>query len=918
MRSDLESNRSRDLNIISGNFGTRRIRAQGNINLNELLPNTVIDPNGADRIVTLCKPAEGVFCLLTNNGIANSLTIKSQAGATIDTLQPGDGQFFYSDGILWYATGLTASDWHVFGPAGPPHSTGLVPDPGPVAGLGRVLYDDGTWKTQTSGGSADAYKQIFDGTNTAVAQGLSQLRLRSSNGSIAIAVTENDPTYGDVANFTANGGAIDHNTLLNYVADQHVAHSGVSITAGAGLTGGGTIAATRTLAIDLNGLAVAAPVLTDSAPFYSASAAGPRKHTFAVLNGILDHNALLNYVANRHIDHSAVTITAGNGLSGGGDITAPRTISLDINGLAVDVPAVGDFIPFFDISQSDLNKTSFTTLNGILDHNALLNYLPDQHIFHSNVIIGTAAGTSGLAGGGNITATRALTVDINSLTVDPTPDLANDYLMSFDASAAALKKVLLNKVGGGAIGPPAVATLGGVFSNAGVANQWIKSINTDGTVTLSQPAFANISGTITAAQLPIFTSVAAGAVPASGGGTTNFLRADGNWAGVGSASITPPAPAVLGGVFSNVGATSKWIKSINTDGSVTLTQPAYTDLTGTVVVPPPAVATLGGVFSNVGAANKWVSAITTSGAVTLTQPAFTDISGVATAAQTPAFTGDVTKPSGSAAQTIAAAAVTLAKMANLAANSVIGNNTASPAVPLALTQAQLTAMINAFTTALPGSVPASGGGTTKFLRADSSWQVPAGGGGATITASDTPPGSPADGSLWWESDSGNLYIRYNDGNSSQWVSAIPSLNVPPPKYGFSAYRTVDQSGIPNGVNTQILWTNTSLNEGGFFNTSLSRWTPPAGKCLITAQLYCSSGLALGAQLILMLYKNGAPVKQGLSFATGAAASVPCTFIDNCNGTDYYEVYVFLVTSTTGNIYCGDATGAYTYFLGTTL
>ena len=40
---------------------------------------------------------------------------------------------------------------------------------------------------------------------------------------------------------------IDHDGLLNFVADEHVAHGSVSITAGTGLSGGGTIAATRTL-----------------------------------------------------------------------------------------------------------------------------------------------------------------------------------------------------------------------------------------------------------------------------------------------------------------------------------------------------------------------------------------------------------------------------------------------------------------------------------------------------------------------------------------------------------------------------------------------------------------------------------------------------------------------------------------------
>jgi len=48
---------------------------------------------------------------------------------------------------------------------------------------------------------------------------------------------------------TAAQGTIDHDSLANFVANEHIDHSGVSITAGAGLTGGGTIAATRDIAI---------------------------------------------------------------------------------------------------------------------------------------------------------------------------------------------------------------------------------------------------------------------------------------------------------------------------------------------------------------------------------------------------------------------------------------------------------------------------------------------------------------------------------------------------------------------------------------------------------------------------------------------------------------------------------------------
>ena len=109
----------------------------------------------------------------------------------------------------------------------------------------------------------------------------------------------------DVGNITA----IDHDALTNFVADEHVAHSGVSITAGVGLKGGGTIASTRDLAID------SAELLTYYEP-------------------IIRHDNLSGFVANEHIDHTSVSIATGDGLSGGGTIASTRTLKIDSSDLA--------------------------------------------------------------------------------------------------------------------------------------------------------------------------------------------------------------------------------------------------------------------------------------------------------------------------------------------------------------------------------------------------------------------------------------------------------------------------------------------------------------------------------------------------------------------------------------------------------
>lgn len=105
-----------------------------------------------------------------------------------------------------------------------------------------------------------------------------------------------------------------------------------------------------------------------------------------------------------------------------------------------------------------------------------------------------------------------------------------------------------------------------------------------------------------------------------------------------------------------------------------------------------------------------------------------------------ALTGDVTASgSGSVAATIANNAVTNAKAAQMAAHSYKGNNTGSTANAIDLTATQLTAELNnvvgdSGSGGTKGLVPAPGAGDAaagKFLKADGTFAVPAGGGGGS-------------------------------------------------------------------------------------------------------------------------------------------------------------------------------------------
>lgn len=77
------------------------------------------------------------------------------------------------------------------------------------------------------------------------------------------------------------------------------------------------------------------------------------------------------------------------------------------------------------------------------------------------------------------------------------------------------------------------------------------------------------------------------------------------------------------------------------------------------------------------------------------------------------------------------------------------------------------------------------------------WAAVTGGSSVNIYAS--APSSPSAADLWWNTEDGNLYIYYNDGTSSQWVSTNVPVQGPP---GVNA--------VIAGANTQIQFNNSGV------------------------------------------------------------------------------------------------------------
>lgn len=110
---------------------------------------------------------------------------------------------------------------------------------------------------------------------------------------------------------------------------------------------------------------------------------------------------------------------------------------------------------------------------------------------------------------------------------------------------------------------------------------------------------------------------------------------------------------------------------------------------------------------------------------------------------------------------------------------------------------------------------------------------------------------------------------------------------------FSAHKNgTDQTGILTATATKLTFGTESYDVGSFYDTTNSKWTPPAGKVQISATVYVTAGIVDQQQFQLFLYKNGAFFKSGLvcvgSGTTPAGAFLNVT--DAAGGTDYYELY----------------------------
>ena len=205
------------------------------------------------------------------------------------------------------------------------------------------------------------------------------------------------------------------------------------------------------------------------------------------------------------------------------------------------------------------------------------------------------------------------------------------------------------------------------WRDAGNTVNYLLSVNSSGVLTFNgNPIVSNTALTASRALISdatgaiTFSPVLSSELAYVSGVTSSLCGINQTCTMVGKTLTSPvintPTGIVKGDVgLGNVDNTSDATKN---SAVATLTNKSIDagQLTGTIVaarIPNPSASTLGGVQSAAAVSNQWINSISTSGVPALSQPAFTNISGSVAAGQMPALTGDVTTSAGAVATTLA-------------------------------------------------------------------------------------------------------------------------------------------------------------------------------------------------------------------------------------------------------------------------
>jgi hypothetical protein len=151
----------------------------------------------------------------------------------------------------------------------------------------------------------------------------------------------------------------------------------------------------------------------------------------------------------------------------------------------------------------------------------------------------------------------------------------------------------------------------------------------------------------------------------------------------------------------------------------------------------------------------------------------------------------------------------------------------------------------------------------------------AAGGGASVTMQDDPPDAPNSGDLWWKSDTGAMYVAFDDGTSVQWVLATTAGGGFVSKSGDTMSGSLTITPATGAAMTLNKATDLTANSFNGWMNGKARWALQLG-----AGGVAEAGADVGSDFQVYRYGDGGALIDmpfGISRATGVA-----TFLKQLN------------------------------------
>ncbi|MEK7562825.1 MAG: hypothetical protein AAB544_00330, partial [Patescibacteria group bacterium] len=313
----------------------------GNVGIGTTSP---ANPNAGGNVIQMQGTTYPMLRLTSTTANGGDVRLESSAGAYEMYLQDNDLRFwddtadrvtFANGGNVGIGTTSPGEKLEILGTAS-----------GRILHAQDSLTSSGTLVWETSASGASLWVSSFEGAGlTDCDASTSKVIWDDALNKFSCGTDLNTGSSTAGQGITVNSGVISLSTTFSGTsleilgtssgrilhAQDELRSSGTLVIEGASTFGGaltiaqGALTDSSIVSADINdGTITTSDLGTDSVSADELNATGVE----AELEAVLDHNDLQGYIANEHINHTAVLMIAGQGITGGGDIAANRSFSL--------------------------------------------------------------------------------------------------------------------------------------------------------------------------------------------------------------------------------------------------------------------------------------------------------------------------------------------------------------------------------------------------------------------------------------------------------------------------------------------------------------------------------------------------------------------------------------------------------------